>query len=397
MPSMGVKRFGTYLRAHWLAVVLYGGLVAVLALALYWRLGTLLPGYNQSELDAFNASLSFKEIFNNPLNAPFSLVVKALSLLHPDSLVVARLAATAFGVVALAAFALLVRHWHDTRTAAFAVLLFGTSAWFLHTARLGTPDVLLFGVFVLAASGFWLKKTNHWLALLTCFLLAAALLYVPGMIWFVTLGVIWQRKTIDQIFKKHLVVVLLGTLLFVAALGPLGWAIYQNHELGLRLLGAPEQWPSALTVIENMLKVPFHLFVRGASDPVTWLGTATVLDAFVLAMFVLGCYLYLQHFRLLRTPLFILIALIMTALIAINDAVTLTVIMPFIYLVAAAGLSYLLDQWFKVFPRNPIAHTTGFVIVCMLVVIACTYQLTHYFIGWPQASITQEVFTIQKP
>lgn len=382
------------MRSHWLAIVLYGGITALLAGALYWRLGTLLPGYSQSELEAFNASLTFKAILDNPANAPFLLVVKALSFLHPDSLVVTRLAATAFGVVTLAVFALLVRHWHDARTAAFATLLFGTSAWFLHTARLGTPDVLLFGVFVLVASGFWLKKTNHWLALLTCFVLAAALLYVPGMVWFVVLGVVWQWKTIDQVFKKHLAIVMLGTLLLAAALVPLGWAIYQNPDIGLRLLGAPEQWPGTLTIVENMLKVPYHLFVRGASDPVTWLGTAMILDAFMLAMFALGCYLYLQHFRLLRTPLFILIAFIMTALIAVNDAVTLTVIMPFIYLIAAAGLAYLVSQWFKVFPRNPIAHSIGLVVVCVVVAAACTYQLTHYFVGWPHAAATHEVFNV---
>lgn len=391
---MGVKRIGAYVRSHWLAIVCYGGIAVILAVALYWRLGTLLPGYSQAELEAFNASLTFKAILDNPANAPFLLVVKALNFLHPDSLLVARLAATAFGVVALGVFALLVRHWHDARTAAFATLLFGTSAWFLHTARLGTPDVLLLGVFVLAASGFWLKKTNHWLALLTCFVLAGALLYVPGMVWFVVLGVIWQWKTIDQVFKKHLGIVMLGTLLLAAALIPLGWAIYQNPDLGLRLVGAPEQWPNALTIAENILKVPYHLFVRGAADPATWLGTTMILDAFVLAMFALGSYLYLQHFRLLRTPLIILIALIMTALIAVNDAVTLTVIMPFIYLVAAAGLAYLMGQWFKVFPRNPIAHTIGFVIVCALVAAACAYQLTHYFVGWPHAAATHEVFNV---
>lgn len=369
----------------------------MLGAALYWQLGTLLPGYSQSELATYQASLSFKDILNNPLNAPFLLGVKALAYLHPDSLLVTRLVATLGGIVVLGAFAILIRRWHDTRTAVIATLLFGLSAWFLHTARLGTPEVLLFGVFLLAASGSWLKKTNHWLAVLTCFVLAAALLYVPGMIWFIIFGVIWQWKTIDRVFKKHLIVVSCGAVLLVAALGPLGWAIYHNHDVGLRLLGAPEQWPSLLTIAENILKVPFHLLFRGESNPETWLGTAAILDAFTLTMFVLGSYLYIRHFKLLRTPLFALIAVVMAVLIGVSGTVTLSVIIPFVYVIAAAGISYILDRWFAVFPRNPIARTIGWTAVGVVVALACAYQLSHYFTGWPHAAATHEVFIVQKP
>jgi hypothetical protein len=65
--------------------------------------------------------------------------------------------------------------------------------------------------------------------------------------------------------------------------------------------------------------------------------------------------------------------------------------------IAAAGISYLLDKWFEVFPRNPIARAIGWIALGLVVVLACSFHVTHYFIGWPHASATHEVYTIQKP
>jgi hypothetical protein len=71
--------------------------------------------------------------------------------------------------------------------------------------------------------------------------------------------------------------------------------------------------------------------------------------------------------------------------------------MPIIYLVVAAGIAHLLNQWFSVFPRNPIARTIGWSLIGIVLVLVCSFHLVHYFVGWPQASATHEVFTAQKP
>ncbi|MEK7153032.1 MAG: hypothetical protein AAB834_03730 [Patescibacteria group bacterium] len=394
---MSVQRLPQYFTMHWKAIASYGGLCAVLAGALLWRLNNLVPGYSQSEVQTYQASLNLEGILDNPLNAPFLLLVKALTYIHPDSFLSVRVAAVACGLAVLVIFAVILGRWHDTRTALLGTLLFGLSAWFLHTARLGTPDILLFGIFVLMACGFWLKRTNNWLALLLCFLLTTALLYVPGMIWFITLGVIWQWKIIDHIFKKHLPVVTLAGFAMLGALAPLGWALYKNHALIKPWLGLPHNWPTPLEMIQNVLQMPFHFFVRNETNPVAWLGSAPILDVFCLTMFVLGGYLYLRHFRLARAPIFISVLVVALGLIMVGSSVTYSVIMPFVYLIIAAGVSHLLNLWFGVFPRNPIARGIGWGLAGALIAIVCAYHTIHYFVGWPQASATHEVFTLQKP
>lgn len=379
---------------NWPLIVLYALVFTVLGGALFWKIGTLLPGYSAPEAAIYQRALDVRALLDNPLNAPFLLAVKAASYVIKDNLIVTRLAAAGCGVIVLGAFAILLRRWHGMWTAVIGTLLFGLSAWFLHTARLGTPEVMLFGIFLLVACGFWLRKTNHWLALLSCFIVVGALLYTPGMIWFIAFGLLWQWKTIDAVFKKHLGIVTIGTLILLAAIAPLGWALYKHHDLLMPLLGLPNDWPTPLAMLENLIRVPFHLLVHNEANPVSWLGTAPILDVFCLTMFAVGSFIYLKKIRLLRTPLFLSLFALTVLLMAIGSVVTFTVLIPFIYLIIAAGVSRIIDLWLKTFPRNPIARTVGWIAIILVVGLACSYQLTHYFIGWPEAAATHEVFTI---
>lgn len=387
----------TFLLRHWQPIVLYGAVFAVVIAALAWQLGSLTPGYSTTEAAAYQASLSLKSILDNPLNAPFLLATKAASFILPDTLLIVRAVAAGFGLATLVLFATLLRVWHDRETALVGTLLFGLSAWFLHTSRLGSPEVLLFGVFALAVVGYWLKRTESWFALVVCMLATALLLYVPGMVWFIGVGIIWQWKVIDRIFKKHLLAVTLAGIAMLGLLVPLVLALYKHHVLIKPWLALPHNWPNPIEMVGNLLEVPVHLLIGNQPNAVTWLGNAPILDVFSLAMFVLGAYLYLRNFKLIRTSLFIGIFIVMAALMMVGSPITFSVIIPFMYLVVAAGVAYLIGQWFKVFPRNPIARASGRIVLYAVIGLVITYHLTHYFVGWPGAQATHDVFFLQKP
>lgn len=391
------ERLREYLQNNWKLVACYGGLFAILTGALIWQLNTLVPGYSPNEVTTYTSSLSLRAIIDNPLNAPYLIIVRALMFVHPDSYFVMRVVSAAVGLATLIIFAILLRHWHDDRTAIMGTLLFGLSAWFLHTARLGTPGVLEFGLFMLVASGFWLKHTHSRLALFVTLIGMATLLYIPGMVWFVGIGIIWQWKAIGRVFKRSGFAIAGAAGAFLAVLSPLGWGLYKNPELIRPFLGLPDQWPSILQIAKNIFLVPYHLIVHNASNPEAWLGTAPILDVFSLSMFVLGGYLYLTHWRLARTPIFILIFLVSAGLMAISSPLTYSVVIPFVYLVMASGISYLLGQWFKVFPRNPIARGIGWALLGLVLSLTVTYHVTHYFIGWPQAQATHNTFSQHDP
>src|SRR5690606_30534505 len=150
-----------------------------------------------------------------------------------------RAAATVIGLLTLTTFYWLARHWHGERTAVLGTIIFGCSAWFLHTARLGTPDVLLFLLLALVAGSVWFKKTNSYAVLLAGFGLAAALLYVPGMIWLVLFVTIWQMKIILRFAKKHLGFFLFGLLGMLVLVAPLLLAVWKSPEIGRAVAGLP--------------------------------------------------------------------------------------------------------------------------------------------------------------
>jgi hypothetical protein len=381
----------------WLVLVLHGILFAFLGLLLTWRLRSLNGGYASSELAAHQAGSALHTIYNNPLNAPFTLALHGLQLLNAHSLIFGRLLAAGIGALVVTSFYLLVRHWHGSRTAFFSTALFGSSALFLHVTRLGTPEVLSLLFFILVACGFWLKQTHSKLALLCSFMLIILLLYVPGMIALLALGAVWQWRSLDRAFKKHLGIVSLGGLLVAAALTPLVWAMYRDHSLIKVWFGLPAQgWPKPLEVVHQLLLIPSHFVWHAAINPAGWLGTAPILDVFGVALLVLGIYVYCRHIGLGRAKLFIPIFIIGAILVSLQGNVTLVLLLPFIYLLIAAGLHYLLGQWFSVFPRNPIAQGVGLVVIAAVVSLACAYHIRHYFVAWPQASATVQSFTIQK-
>lgn len=391
-----MEKLRTFVRDNWMPIAGYGALLLGLGGLLFWQLGSLVQGYAPQEVASLQASTSLSELLKNPLNAPYYLVVKGLSYVFADGLLATRIASAGIGLLTVALFCWLVRQWHGPRTAVMTTVMFGTSAAFLHTARLGTPEVLLLGLFLLIACGFWIKERSNPLMLLVAFILVAGLLYVPGMIWLVIIGAIWQWRALDRAFKEHLAIVSLGALLFLVALAPLGWAFYKDLDLIKPWLGVPEQLPTVFQALKNLVEVPIQFFIRHQPDPLHWLGTVSVLDVFATTMFFLGGWRLLARIKMARTQLLLAVFAISTVLIALGSSITLPILVPFVYLVVATGINYMIKEWYAVFPRNPIAKGLGMGLLSVVVVLACGYQLRHYFIGWPEASATQTVFTVER-
>jgi hypothetical protein len=383
---------------YWLPCALYGGSVLAFGWLLWWRLGALTGKFNGAESLAMTHSQNLHSIWNFPVDAPFLLLGHAFLHFYPNNPLAMRLSATIFGITTLAIFYGLVRFWHGQRAAIFGTFVFGASAWFLHSARFGSPDILLFSLLGLTAAGVWLKHSKRSLAVGVCLLLAAVLLYVPGMVWFIGAGVIWQWKAIDRAFKQHLWMVTLGGFLVLAAIAPLGLAIYHTPQYARLLVGLPPAgWPQPLDTLRAIAEVPLNFIARGPDWPEHWLGHLAILDAFSLAMLFLGVYVYAKHAKLVRTQLLAVILIIGTVLVGLQGPVTITVLVPFVYIMVAAGIGLVVDRWYAVFPRNPIAQAMGVGLVSLAVFTTCWYGYRHYFVAWPNAPETRAAYVIPAP
>ena len=393
MPSMNGQKLRAFLRLRWQSIILYGGLFACAGVLQFILLGSLISNYSSSEVASYAAGQQVKILGTNPFYLPFYLVEQALGKLMPSDYGVARLSAALFGFLTLIVFCIVLRAWHGRRVAILGTALLGSSSWFLHVARLGTPDVLLFGLFIAFACGVWLRQTESRLAVPASLAIAAVLLYVPGMVWFIALGVLWQWRQLDRIFVRRPWLVSLGALLLAAIVTPLAWAIYHSHNLYKTFLGLPAQgWPKPLTALEHFAKVPFHIFVWPNASPEVWLGKVPMLDIAATAFLCFGVYYYFRARLLARAKVLLTIFVVGGALVSLGGEASTSMFVPFLYLLVAAGVGFLLEKWFVVFPRNPIAKNLAVWLVGIVVGATCTYNIRAYFIAWPQASATQAYF-----
>ncbi|HEV2403622.1 MAG TPA: hypothetical protein VGS08_05490 [Candidatus Saccharimonadales bacterium] len=384
---------------HWENITFFGFLFIVIASFLSFRLNSLLPGFSSSEIAAYQGSNSLNYIFHHPVNAPFSVLGWLIVRSHlAHSLLYFRLLSAGLALVVIAIFCGILYYWHGLRTALLGTLLFGFSSWVLHTARLGTADILQFGFFALIACGIWLQATASRLAIISVLVLGAMLLYVPGMIWLIAVGMIVSWRFLDNYFTRRLGAVTIGTILALGIIAPLAWAIYQTPSIAKVLLNFPNgSWPMPIATIHNFIDVPVRLFIYGQANPVIWLDHLAVLSVFGSVMFILGGYAYLRHFGLKRTKLLLILLIACCAVIALGGSTSLTLIVPFIYLVVAAGIDYMLRQWLLVFPRNPVARTIGVGSMIVVLVLAVTYQTKQYFVAWPQVPSTRSAFAQLSP
>lgn len=389
-----MKHFSTslirVLRPTLLAIL---GLLLVAGL-LAFRLRSLLPGLSTAEITARAGSSSARYIFYHPLNAPYTLLVYALLRLHVSAVWALRAASGFYGIVTATLFFYILKHWQRVRVAIFGTALFVTSSWFLSVARGGTPEVLQFGLLALVAAGLWLRHgRQRLLVFVVCLALGVATLYIPGLIWFVLLGLIWRRRLVwAELSKLRWWTIAGGAVLAAALAAPLGLAIWRDHTLALTALGLPTHLPKLGQVGNNLQSIPRLLFLHGPAQPAKWLSGTAILDVFATAMFALGIYAQFRFRELDRARLLIAVLLGSTILIALGGPVTISLLVPFVYTIVAAGVTYLLYEWLRVFPFNPIARGLGIGILSLAIAASASYQLDRYFIAWPNAPATRAAY-----
>jgi hypothetical protein len=379
-------------KAYWKPLASFAAVFAFISGELLWRLNSLLPGYSATEIQAFQQSQQLSAIWEAPLNAPYHILTHLFSLITSGP-IATRLASVTIAWFTIVVFCALLYRWYGTRTALIGTLLFGSSSWFLHTGRLGSPQVCFLAVVTLVALGVWIREEKGGAAVILGLAVATGLMYTPGMVWLIATGLLWQWKHIDTAFKKHLGSVTIGAAIFLVGLAPLAYKFYKMPELIRPWLGLPDSWQTPLQYLQNFAEVPLSLFVRGQENPELWLGRLPVLSIFSIVAFIIGMYIFYKYLKLARVKLLVALALLGSVLIALSDGIIpLTVLVPFVYTVVALGATYMIDLWLRVFPRNPIARAIGIGCFSVLLVSVCLYNMRSYYIAWPQATITRQFF-----
>lgn len=361
---------------------------------LVFRLGSIPPGLSDPEIAQRTVSSSVKAVSDNPLHLHQKLGLLALQKVGQDTAGPLRLASSAVAIAVAASMYVLLKFWYTQRIAILGTLLLVSSSWFLHMARLATPDINFMLPFVFAIGGVWLVKKRLTLVTGTFLaLLAATLLYVPGMIWLFVAALLWQRRTIKRLIERMPITwQTIFALILIICLAPLIWALGRDPGLIIAWAGLPETLPSIGSYFRNISEIPVRLFIRSYANPVYGLGGLPLLDAFTGAMMLLGIFASFFRLGLDRTRLVIGSSLIGCVLIGFGGPVSIAFLLPPVYILAASGVALLLQQWLTVFPRNPFARWVGILLVTTTVLLTSYYHFNRYFIAWAKSPETKAVF-----
>lgn len=380
------------------------GGIAVASLLLY-RL-TSLPVAGQLSRPEFRLADTGGN-WHHLLHEPFFLPYRGLAWLsrnvlqtHPT--LALRLPSVLIALLALYGLMYTIRRWYGPRTAFFGFVILSTSSILLHLGRSATTDIVYFAALpILLWSHVALHQASTRRTLIGWLVAAICLLYIPGMLWFVAMQTVWQRKLIGEGYAQfgswwsRLAVVVVA----LVSLVPLAYGFFKHVTLAYALgwLGLPSSLPTSTQILKNFAAAISFIFFRTPEDPSRWLDRLPLLGAFMLVCLIAGVFFYAGHIRAERTRLLAFLAILSFLLLGAGGPVARSILAPLLYIVSLGGLAYLLHYWLTMFPRNVSARWLGIGIVCLAIALTVTFNLRHYFVAWPHNQDTRSSFVYRPP
>lgn len=400
MPDSISFNLGDFYTKHRNKVFWFVLFVAVVYALFFFRFRTMMPQFAGIEVQSAQTSHSLRTILHDPTNAPYKVLVWLPLKFGVHSWLVTRIAASIFAAVTVWLFFLVLRQRYSLRQAVLGTILFATSSGFLHAARLGAPYILqsvMLLPFLLPLMWHNKRIPNNLIAYITIFLVAVSL-YVPGFIWLALagLGLFYKqlRVILRSMDKKHLII---SNVLALSLLVPLVWAIARDVHVLKSVLGFGDSLPTLTAFAHGLLDtVKSLIYSSNAGAELTLVG-APVLSAIDIFLAILGVIFLWQKPRSATTYYLTGILALSIVLTALGGPVKLFMALPLIYMCVAAGVFFLLNEWMKVFPRNPVARSLAVGLLCLLVIFSSIFHLRSYFIAWPHNEHTKATFVERQP
>lgn len=376
------------------------GLIAA-GLLMFIKLGSLNHGVSHNELAIAVKPDGWHGIYHNPLFMPLKVLRSAVyKYFAPLSQSLIRLPNALLGFLTIIGMFLTLLFWYGKRTAIATIVLFATSAWVLHVSRVASYNTAyLAGITgVLLANAIMSKKFKNPVVYSLVNLMLAFIIYIPGMIWFILASLIFKRNEFIIGFKKQTktwqkIIYIVTGIIWLPLLVDY---FIRFPKTVMSWAYIPSPLPSIGTYLGHLGNIFVHLAVMGPKFPEFWLGRLPVLDLLSLFAAVIGIYYYARHAGSQRSKFLLTMSVIAILVTALGSPVNLNFIIPIVYIFVAAGIAFLLKQWFSVFPFNPIARGVGYFLIGCAILTASAYNLRSYFQAWPNNPTVAKVFDVHR-
>jgi 4-amino-4-deoxy-L-arabinose transferase-like glycosyltransferase len=380
---------------------LYFAIVSVCLLSLtavfLWHLGSFSSGASPSELSIKSDSGSLSTLINNPVNAPYKLVLWGTLHLPHDGLLGLRLASVFYAMLFVLSFAWLAKSLFGKFSGYLGALIFLTMPLVLVLGRQASADILLLAPAFLMALYYWQEKNMQqkisWLILVA---IAGLGLYVPGLNWWIILAAIYCGPKLWQDIKSTgwLTNLSAGVLLAII-ITPLCVALVKGNISVSSLFLIPSHFSGILSELKAIGWMWLGLFWKASTHYPTIIGQLPVLNIVAIVLSVFGFY---ALWVVAAKKAYALGGSVVLAIIlaGINQNINLLALaLPAIGVLVCAGLRYLFIEWRSIFPRNPIARSLAVTAMCAIVVVHMVFGLRYSLIAWPHTVDTQQLYVLK--
>lgn len=360
--------------------------------------GDLLPpGMGPSEKQSVisSANLPLDQLPTSVVDLPYHLLQKGSVFLFGVSPLGVRLPSLVLGALCALMVGLILKRWFKTNVAIVAALVVLSSAWFIGTARLGAPFIMVpfWTSLILLATTYIAQETPRWRAWKIILAFAAALsMYTPFMLYLFIAAII---ASFSQPHLRYLVRrssafhITLGTLLFLAILVPLGWGLVKDWTQLWQLLAIPTNLPDPWQFIKDLMHAASNLF-----NPYnTTMGEVItpLLSLTSAALLLMGGARLLRDSHSVRTHVLLIWGAVLLPVISFNPDNLIFLLVPSL-LVIAIGVHLIISYWYRLFPRNPYARVFGLIPLAVLVFAVVQFNNQRYVLGMMYSQQAAAVF-----
>ncbi len=373
--------------------------IGILSLALLYgfRLGSLVKGHNPYETLDFLHINGLGPIFDNISFAPIKLLdLISYKIDHPN-VTYTRLISLCLMIIAVVVLFRILYKWNTARIAILGTALFATNTYIISSARFTNFEAMqLLVIPSIILIGTWLKSKRYVNRMWIGATATGIMLYVPGFILMIgLLGAIFRnRLRVAWKFVSNKVQTLTVVGFFLMIL-PIFYGFYQNLNQWSTFLGIDKLVDGDfLNIGKDFLNLFDQLFYKGPENiNYFWLGGSPIIDIATTVLIGVGIYNYSVNTHKLRFKLLAFLGVIGCILIATSSVLTVSLILPILYLFAANGIVFLAASWLTVFPHNPLARKFAYGCLTVLVLCIMAFHMYRYFIVWPSTPDTKRAIS----
>lgn len=312
------------------------------------------------------------------VNLPYLLLQRASFATLGFSTLTIKLPSIVLGVVTIIGLFLLLRQWFRPNIALIVGVIATTIPAMIFTAQDGTPISLMLAVSVwLLFSAIQVTRQHAPAGLWKT--LAVVLL---GINLYIPLGIYLNLAVLTtMIFHPHIRLVIrrmkvhisiIGAVLGLIIIAPLVYSIVMSPHIAEVLLGIPDSfvgWQESLVSFATLLFGSYGTASAPTAPALLSLGLLTIV--------IFGVYRFVLIKHTARSYIVWFWSITLIPLIYFNQQY-INYLLPLVILVAAMGISTLIDEWYKMFPLNPYARVAGLIPLVFIVVGLMLSGLSRY-------------------